>query len=77
MSSELEKMTLAELRSQAKEMGIRSISGLKKSQLIEKITERQQEQKESTACSVVSVGRKVTMFFLKFTIIKIPGLKRD
>lgn len=39
--SELEKKTLAELRMMAKEMGLHSISGLKKSELIERIEEKQ------------------------------------
>ncbi|MGN0133156.1 MAG: Rho termination factor N-terminal domain-containing protein, partial [Anaerotignum sp.] len=55
--SELEKKTLAELRRMAKEMEIPSISGLKKSELIEKIKEKQssavQEElpvQQATAC---------------------------
>lgn len=39
--SELEKKTLAELKTTAAEMGISPVSGLKKSELIEKITEKQ------------------------------------
>ena len=39
--SELEKKTLAELKEMAVEMGLKSISGLKKSELIEKIEEKQ------------------------------------
>lgn len=39
--SELEKKTLAELKGMAKEMGISSVSGLKKSELIEKIEAKQ------------------------------------
>lgn len=39
--SELEKKTLAELKVLAKEMGISSVSGLKKSELIEKIEAKQ------------------------------------
>ena len=39
--SELEKKTLAELKTMAKEMDIPSVSGLKKSELIEKIEEKQ------------------------------------
>lgn len=39
--SELEKQTLVELRILAKEMGLSALSGLKKSELIEKIQEKQ------------------------------------
>ena len=39
--SELEKKTLAELKEMAVEMGLKSISGLKKSELIEKIEAKQ------------------------------------
>ncbi|MBQ2925058.1 MAG: Rho termination factor N-terminal domain-containing protein, partial [Anaerotignum sp.] len=39
--SELEKKTLAELKEIGAEMGLKSISGLKKSELIEKIEEKQ------------------------------------
>ena len=69
MSNEWEGKTLAELRIQAKEMGIRSVTTLKKSELIEKITEQQNErvqiqqvqqvqqvQKESTAPQVTAYG---------------------
>ena len=51
--SELEKKTLAELKVLAKEMGIASVSGLKKSELIEKIEAKQLSEAEKpqvTAC---------------------------
>ena len=46
--SELEKKTLAELKTMAAEMGVSPVSGLKKSELIEKIEAKQlsMEQKE-------------------------------
>ncbi len=43
MSSELGKKTLAELKKQAKEMGVYPISGLKKSELIQKMEEKQSQ----------------------------------
>ena len=47
--SELEKKTLAELKEIGVEMGLKSISGLKKSELIEKIEAKQlsMEQKDA------------------------------
>ena len=47
--SELEKKTLAELKEIGAEMGLKSISGLKKSELIEKIEAKQlsMEQKDA------------------------------
>ena len=66
MSNELEKKTLAELRKQAKEMGVYPISGLKKSILIEKILEKQSsaqadadtpsEKEEASAPQVAASG---------------------
>ena len=44
--SELEKKTLAELKIMAKEMDIPSVSGLKKSELIEKIEAKQLSEAE-------------------------------
>lgn len=44
MSQVLEQKTLAELRSMAKEMGILSISSLRKTELIEKIKEKQSQE---------------------------------
>ena len=62
MSSELEKKTLAELRAQAKEMGIRSVTTLKKNELIEKIKEQQQTQKENTVSQKESMAPLVTAY---------------
>lgn len=59
--SELEKKTLAELRRMAKEVEIPSISGLKKSELIEKIKEKQSSAvpgelpvQQAAACGISS-----------------------
>ena len=56
--SELEKKTLAELRTLAKEMGISAISGLKKSELIEKIEAKQssETQKQDSAPQAAACG---------------------
>ncbi|WP_352399689.1 transcription termination factor Rho [Anaerotignum sp.] len=53
MGNDLQKKTLAELRDMAKEMDIKSISSLKKSELIEKIMEKQ-SQAESVAVKRVT-----------------------
>lgn len=64
MSNEWEGKTLAELRIQAKEMGIRSVTTMKKGELIARMTEHTQQkaqpvqmvQKESTVPQVTAYG---------------------
>lgn len=46
--SDLEKRTLVELRKMAKELGIPAISGLKKKELIEKIEQSSEVQKNDS-----------------------------
>ena len=46
--SDLEKRTLVELRKMAKELGIPAISGLKKRELIEKIEQSSEVQKNDS-----------------------------
>ena len=54
--SELEKKTLAELKITAAEMGLKSISGLKKSELIEKIEAKQLSMEQKDAPTETASG---------------------
>ncbi|MBQ7757652.1 Rho termination factor N-terminal domain-containing protein, partial [Anaerotignum sp.] len=54
--SELEKKTLAELKKIGSELGVSPISGLKKSELIEKIKEKQSSAAEKTAPQAAACG---------------------
>ena len=56
MGNDLQTKTLAELRDMAKEMGIKSISSLKKSELIEKIMEKQSEAERGAVKRVTAYG---------------------
>lgn len=56
MENELQKKTLAELREMAKEMGIKSVSALKKSELIVKIAEKQPQSDEAGVKRVTAYG---------------------
>lgn len=56
MANDLQKKTLAELREMAKEMDIKSISSLKKSELIDKITEKQSQAERLAVKRVTAYG---------------------
>lgn len=56
MANDLQKKTLAELREMAKEMDIKSISALKKSELIEKILEKQSQAERIAVKRVTAYG---------------------
>ncbi|WP_304508402.1 transcription termination factor Rho [Anaerotignum sp.] len=56
MANDLQKKTLAELREMAKEMDIKSISTLKKSELIEKILEKQSQAEGVAVKRVTAYG---------------------
>ena len=64
--SDLEKRTLVELRKMAKELGIPAISGLKKRELIEKIEQSSEVQKNDSVppifhpCNAPAARRKST-----------------
>ena len=69
--SDLEKRTLVELRKMAKELGIPAISGLKKRELIEKIEQSSEVQKND------SVPRSAASDFLTEISTKKPKLRRS
>lgn len=56
MGNDLERKTLAELRKQAKEMGIPAISALKKSELIAKIEEKLAQTEKAPVKQVTAYG---------------------
>lgn len=56
MGNDFERKTLAELRKQAKEMGIPAISGLKKSELIAKIEEKTAQMEKAPVKQVTAYG---------------------
>ncbi|WMI81033.1 transcription termination factor Rho [Anaerotignum sp. MB30-C6] len=56
MGNDLQKKTLAELRDMAKEMDIKSISSLKKSELIDKIMEKQSQAEGMAVKRVTAYG---------------------
>lgn len=69
--SDLEKRTLVELRKMAKELGIPAISGLKKRELIEKIEQSSEVQKND------SVPRSAASDFLAEISMKKPKPRRS
>lgn len=56
MENDLQKKTLAELREMAREMDVKSISALKKSELIEKISEKQSQAERVAVKRVTAYG---------------------
>lgn len=56
MENDLQKKTLAELREMAREMDVKSISTLKKSELIEKISEKQSQAERVAVKRVTAYG---------------------
>lgn len=56
MENDLQKKTLAELREMAREMDVKSISSLKKSELIEKISEKQSQAERVSVKRVTAYG---------------------
>lgn len=56
MGNDLQEKTLAELRGTAKEMGMKSISSLKKNELIEKILEKQSQAEPIAVKHVTAYG---------------------
>lgn len=69
--SDLEKRTLVELRKMAKELGIPAISGLKKRELIEKIGQSSEVQKND------SVPRSAASDFSHRNFDEKPKLRRS
>ncbi len=77
MGNDLQKKTLAELRETAKEMGMKSISMLKKSELIEKIMEAQPQGEPIGVNRVTAYGFSLPENQETFIKNSEPGMKAE